>query len=118
YTAGNTPHRDEILAGTTVLITRRGQPLDPEDLNLLDRSDLHSLAMVPLRAENSTKGMLSVGVTAGHAALTPAKLRGLEVIAHHAATAIAQARALRASEKAARFRAAVSTLAVELAAET
>jgi signal transduction histidine kinase len=116
YTTGSTPHREEILVGRTVVIDRAAASA-PEDVALLDRSDLYTLALLPLRVDNTTRGMMTVGTAARHE-FTPEQVRGLEVVAHHAATAIAQARSLRATEKAARFRAAVSTLAVELNAET
>ena len=116
FTPASTPHRDEVVAGRTIVISR-SQDLPPEDRMLLDIADLHSLVMLPLKAENHTSGMLTAGIATPEE-FTPAQIRGLEVIAHHAATAIAQARSLRTSEKAARFRAAVSTLAVDLNAET
>ncbi len=116
FTVASTPHRDEVIAGRTIVISRSRELL-PEDRMLLDLADLHTLVLLPLRAENHTSGMLTAGIATPEE-FTPEQIRGLEVIAHHAATAIAQARSLRASEKAARFRAAVSTLAVDLNAET
>ena len=116
YTLQTTPHFEEIVAGRVVVITH-GADLAPEDRALLDMTDVHALALLPLRTNGQTRGTLVVGTTSGHE-LTPEQLRGLGTVAHHAATAIYQARSLRASEKAAHFRAAVSALAVELSAET
>jgi signal transduction histidine kinase len=116
YTSNSTPHRDEIVAGRSVLISRAHE-LSPNDRALLDRADLFTLLLLPLRAGNETRGMLTVG-TSREEEFTSEQIRGFEVIAHHAATAITQARSLRAAENAARFRAAVSSLAVELNAQT
>ena len=116
FTLDNTPHFDEIVAGSTVVISR-ATDLSPADRAILDMTELHTLAMLPLRTDDQTRGTLSVGI-ANEREFTIDQIRDLEVVAHHAATAIYQARSLRASEKAARFRAAVSSLAVELNAET
>jgi signal transduction histidine kinase len=116
YNLGNTPHVHDIAAGRTVVISRAGD-LGFEDRQLLDTAELHALALLPLWAENHSRGTLAVGIAAEQE-FTPEQIAGLEVVAHHVATAIAQARSLRASEKAARFRAAVSRLAVDLNAET
>jgi signal transduction histidine kinase len=112
YNLGNTPHVKEIAAGRTVVISRAGD-LGFEDRQLLDTAELHTLALLPLWADNSSRGTLAAGIAAERE-LTPEQIRGLEVVAHQAATAIAQARAVRATEKASRFRAAASTLAIEL----
>ena len=116
YTPLTTPHAADIVDGRTVVISRSG-PLSPEDRDLLDATELHALVMLPLRTNDQTRGTLTVGMAAEQD-FTPEQIRELELVAHHAATAIYQARSLRASEKAALFRAAVSALAVELSAES
>jgi signal transduction histidine kinase len=116
YTPLTTPHAADIVDGRTVVISRSG-PLSPEDRDLLDVTELHALALLPLRTNDRTRGTLTVGM-ATEQDFTPEQIRELEIMAHHAATAIYQARSLRASEKAALFRAAVSALAVELSAES
>lgn len=116
YTTSTTPHRDEIVAGCSVVI-RRGPDLTPEDLALLDQAEADTIVLLPLVAEQQTRGLLSACLNHPHD-VTPDDVRRLEVVAHHAATAIAQARSLRASEKASRFRAALATLALDLSAAT
>jgi signal transduction histidine kinase len=116
YDLGNTPHVEDIRAGRTVVISRGGR-LTPDDRRLLDTAELHTVALLPLWFGDESRGTLTVGIAAAQE-FTTEQIRDLEVVAHHAATAIAQARSLRASEKEVRFRAAVSSLAIELNAET
>ena len=113
YNPGNIPHEPEITAGRTVVISRGREP-SPDDLALLDQSENYGLVLIPLRGDDgSVRGILNVGVSEARE-FTVEELRALEVVAHHAATAIMRARSLHTTKETARFRAAVSALAVEL----
>ena len=113
YIAGSIPYEHELAAGRTVVISRDRNP-SPEDIALLDLSESYGIVLIPLRADDSTtRGILNVGLT-DRRDFTADELHALEVVALHAATAILRARFLRATEETARFRAAVSALAVEL----
>ena len=109
----NIPHEKEIEAGQTVVIDRDRHPL-PADIALLDAAEAHGFVLIPLRADDGAiRGVLEIGV-AEPRVFTPEDLRALQVVAHHAAMAIMRARFLHATEERARFRAALSALAVEL----
>lgn len=113
YNRGNIPRESEVAQGRTAVITRKGNP-SPDDLVLLDLSEVYALVMVPLRDDDGTvRGMLTVGF-ADERDFTADELHALEMVGHHAAMAIMRARFLYRTAESAHFRAAVSALAVEL----
>jgi signal transduction histidine kinase len=117
YMKGQVPHEDEVQEGRTVVISRDASPSD-DDIGLLDLTELHSIVFVPLRDEDGiVRGLLSIGFEGPHG-LTADDLRALELVGRHAAMAIARARFLDRTAKAAQFRAEVAALAVELNAAT
>ncbi|MBI3769730.1 MAG: GAF domain-containing protein [Deltaproteobacteria bacterium] len=117
YMKGNIPHEDEVATGRTVVI-ERADTAPAEDIALLDLIEVSTLVMVPLRHDDGTvRGLLSVGFTEARAC-TPEELSALEMVARHAVMAIMRARFLHRTAESARFRAAVSSLAVELNAAT
>ncbi len=113
YLKGNIPHELEVSEGRTVIIRRDGNA-PAEDLALLDAVEVQALVLVPLRDDEGTvRGVLNAGFTEAHD-FTAEELRALELVAHYAAMAIMRARFLHRTAVSARFRAAVSALAVEL----
>src|SRR6266481_3817255 len=90
FRKGTVPHEDEVQAGRTVVM-RRDRELPPEDALLLEMTDVHTLALVPLGDNDGTvRGLLSVGF-GDTRELTSDELRELEIVARHAAMAIARA---------------------------
>ncbi len=117
YMKGQVPHEAEVQTGRTVIISRDGAPSE-DDLALLELTELDTLVLVPLRDEDGTvRGLLSIGFERARV-LTADDLQALELVARHAAMAIARARFLDRTAKAAHFRAGVAALAVELNAAT
>ncbi len=116
YGRGNIPHEQEVGEGRTILIGRARAP-SPDDVTLLDVTEVDALVMIPLRGDDgSVRGVLSVGFREREPSVE--EIQALEVVAHHASTAIMRARFLHATTETARYRAAVSALAVELNAAT
>jgi signal transduction histidine kinase len=116
YIEGNIPHEDDVRAGRTVVI-RRGAAA-PADEALLDAAEAATLVMLPLRdEEGAVHGTLTVGFEHAHAPTAP-EIDALEMVARHATMAIIRARLLHWTAESARFRAAVSALAIELNAAT
>jgi signal transduction histidine kinase len=112
---GTVPHEAEVQSGATVVMTR-DRCTSGDDRSLLDLTELWALVFVPLRDDAGTvRGLLSVGF-AEEREFGVDDLRALEIIGRHAAMAIARARFVERTAKSARFRAAVSALAVELSA--
>lgn len=116
YTPGLLPHHEEIAAGRSVVICRDDAPAQ-DVREWLDALRLFGTALFPLRAGEHLYGLLAVGIREPRAFL-PSQVLDIELVARHATTAMAFARFLHGAESEARFRAAVSALAVQLSAET
>jgi len=108
--------REELVAGHSVVLTR-SRSLPTGDRRWLEATGLHALAMFPLSVGDALRGVMYVGVTEARE-FTPEQVTSLEVVAHHAATAILLAHFFRDKEHTAQFHAGLSLLAVRLNAES
>lgn len=116
YAAGRVPRQEEFRGGATVVLSRH-HAVSAEDRAWLEALGLHTAALLPLGSGETLQGAFAVGIEEERE-FTAAQLLGLGVVAHQATTAMVWARFLRNAEASVRFRAAVSSLAVELNAQT
>ena len=108
---------EEALRGGGAVVFSRDAPLSPEARELLDDSEQHALAIVPLSARGARVGALSVGLhqAPGFDDLALTIVGG---VARQAASLIDNARLFDRLEKAATGRAGVAALAAALNLES
>jgi PAS domain S-box-containing protein len=107
---------DDLVAGKTVLMARDRSPTPPER-ELLEESEQHALALVPLLARGQQVGTMSVGSHRGPT-FDESAVHIARGVARQAATLIDHSRLFARVEKAAALRAGLARLAVQLNTET